>query len=430
MQLKLLFVLGRVYPNDDANSNIFNRIAYNLISTYNDISIHELGIIDNSRVSLHSTVNGIKVTGMPDPFFSRLSKDLCEYLVSAHAGSRNDRMGLLLNRPLFALEYIFKKIVYGNLEKKYRSEIKEIIRREHIDVVISVSYPFHTCYATAKAKIKIPFIYYQLDPFFSHYQQKNRYLAMKKEEYVCKRTFHIFMTDLIHKEYESSALKKYLAKSTMIEFPSIRKIEISDDPIDLIDNQRTHTFMFIGSTYSDIRSPLYCLDLFSQLADSGRDFKLYFIGPRYGIFNEKINELIKSLDSKVCFLERVSSKQADILLSKADFLVNIGNSINNQMPSKIFDYFSVGKPIINFYKNSNCPTLKYTKRYPLCINILETEEVSDEIVTQITKFVDQYKIRSLSFEEVSSIYDSCTVQHITDNIKKILNEAVSRKTER
>ena len=51
-----------------------------------------------------------------------------------------------------------------------------------------------------------------------------------------------------------------------------------------------------------------------------------------------------------------------------------GNKVDNQVPSKIFDYISLGKPIINVYTSEKDPALEYLKQYPLALNISETNK--------------------------------------------------------
>jgi hypothetical protein len=48
------------------------------------------------------------------------------------------------------------------------------------------------------------------------------------------------------------------------------------------------------------------------------------------------------------------------------------------MPSKTLEYINAGKPIVNFHKLPDCPTLHYTRRYPLCLNIFEGDAPDPE----------------------------------------------------
>ena len=73
---------------------------------------------------------------------------------------------------------------------------------------------------------------------------------------------------------------------------------------------------------------------------------LYFVGELYRSFNDDI----KNISKNIHFLGKKRKEDIIRIYQEADILVNIGNSIDNQMPSKIFEYISTGKPILNFYK--------------------------------------------------------------------------------
>ena len=65
-------------------------------------------------------------------------------------------------------------------------------------------------------------------------------------------------------------------------------------------------------------------------------------------------------------------------IANADVLINIGNRLTNQVPSKVFEYISTGKPIINLCTMENCPTLSYMNRYPLGLSLIEGKETLKE----------------------------------------------------
>ena len=100
---------------------------------------------------------------------------------------------------------------------------------------------------------------------------------------------------------------------------------------------------------------------------------LFFVGETYRFLQDKM----KGSVDNVHFLGRKNKEEVARIYQEADILVNIGNAIDNQMPSKIFEYISTGKPILNFYKVPNCPTLKYLNNYPLALNLYEPDVLQD-----------------------------------------------------
>ena len=127
---------------------------------------------------------------------------------------------------------------------------------------------------------------------------------------------------------------------------------------------------FVGNLYKDIRTPDAAIQAFSLLQEEA---ELFFVGETYRFLQDKMNESVNN----VHFPGRKSKEEVARIYQEADILVNIGNAIDNQMPSKIFEYISTGKPILNFYKVPNCPTLKYLKNYPLALNLYEPDVLQD-----------------------------------------------------
>lgn len=417
--MNILFVLGSVYPIDDANSNIINRIAVNLSSRQTDINIYELGF-DNQNMSISKkTVNGVTIYGMGDPLKTRFSEALKSYLDDAFFQQKNKLITHLIRKPNLAIEYIFKKVLYGNIQRSYRTQIKKICIKDSIDVVICVSYPFSTAMAAAKLKKKLPFIYYQLDPYFNHYLSSDKRKALKHERYVCKKADAILMTNLIYDDYMHSPLKKYLLKTSVLQFPIIELSYKYDNIPDLVDEEITK-FAYVGTLYKDIRSPSYLFSIMKELVFRGNKVHLDLVGPLVGDI-----EIPKA--EWLTYHGRLSVSEAKVIMQQADILVNIGNSIRNQMPSKIFEYFSTGKPIINLFKIDNCPTLPYTNRYPNCISLDESKDLNENICEQIENFIKQYKGCLIHIDKVMDMFYECTTQNVSDQFLEVVHNVINKK---
>ena len=95
-----------------------------------------------------------------------------------------------------------------------------------------------------------------------------------------------------------------------------------------------------------------------------------------------------------------------------------------QVPSKIFDYISTGKPIINFYYNEKSPTLYYLDNYPLCISI-KTSEDPIEVNKKIKDFVDKSIDKTVSFDFVQQQFKECTPSYIASVFINDLNDKKS-----
>ena len=105
-------------------------------------------------------------------------------------------------------------------------------------------------------------------------------------------------------------------------------------------------------------------------------------------------------------------------MADADIMINIGNSVPVHMPSKTLEYINTGKPFVNFYKMDACPTLYYTKRYPLCLNLSENDPDIESAAARFVEFCVENKGKTVDRAYIESEYADCTPEYIA---KKILD---------
>lgn len=80
--------------------------------------------------------------------------------------------------------------------------------------------------------------------------------------------------------------------------------------------------------------------------------------------------------------------------------MNIGNNFSLQIPSKMLELLSTGRPIINFYQMKDVH-YEMIEKYPLGINIGPYDM---NVVENITRFCHEMKDKRLSFEEVEALF--------------------------
>ena len=95
-------------------------------------------------------------------------------------------------------------------------------------------------------------------------------------------------------------------------------------------------------------------------------------------------------------------------MADADILINIGNSVPVHMPSKTLEYINSRKPMVNFHKLPNCPTLHYTRRYPLCLNIFEEGAPDAQTIDRFIRFCADHKGLTAPAPNIPE----CTPHHI------------------
>jgi hypothetical protein len=421
--MNILFITEHFYPDNNANANILYEIAKQFEKQGNKIVVvrtHKEEVA-MTNIFFHSNLKIYQVNysglGYKETLLNTIQeKDLLNFVKVLSEGIYSKFVKLLNEAYLPTFEKIAKSI-------------SNIVETEQIDVVISVCAPFYMNYVgyLVKKNNKVKWIMYMLDPYFNHYLGFE-YLTkrIKNEMRMLKYVDAAVVTDLIFESYETNKLKTYINKVNKLSFPNIKYIEINKELKDIEFEDSNINCVFVGYLYPDIRSPKFLFDILKESINS--KIKLYIVGGVYGEFQDGFLEYYqKELDGKLIFCGKVESNVAYNAILNADILINIGNTIPNQMPSKIFDYISSGKPIVNFCKLDNCPTLKYTKLYPMCLDIIEGDTLTDEIVKRFEEFCIKNKGKQIVFSEIEEIYYDCTSEVVASEFMRIIDKVVEVK---
>ena len=237
--------------------------------------------------------------------------------------------------------------------------------------------------------------------------------------------FRVLMTYPTDRHYRQAGVS-FQEKIRGLELPGIAFRKGTQEPAESVlnpdstDTASVCRCSYIGSLTLNYRDPRPAISLFSA---AGNGIEMNFIGPitsgtREAFFPEG------------CPCRYLGSRSGDALAREyeaADVLVNIGNVADNCMPSKLFEYISTGKPIINVYKLPECPTLKYMAVYPaaLCISEKEIGEHPEECAAKVREFCRKYKGKRVPEEEIRRLYAANTYDAFTETLRSAIEEAVS-----
>ncbi len=134
--------------------------------------------------------------------------------------------------------------------------------------------------------------------------------------------------------------------------------------------------------------------------------------------DDLINRYIELSNGKIVRYSLVDNEKMLQTMAKADFLISVGNTTPAFKPSKIFEYISMGKPIIHFYSNDLIEGL--LNIYPAAIQI--NQDVLNE--KESAKFIENFTIINknvlINWNDIAMHYPN----HSFDKIKKILLTAI------
>lgn len=401
--MKILFILEDNFPESGACTSLLNNILFTGGLTDKADSISVLSVKDRyspQKVFLH---NGITVHNMV--VMSRISVEQYKRLVFRH--------------PLTALKgmagKLFAKLLsnaVNNVNAKYIEREMNAINAHEFDAVVAVMGYFDVAAAALRFKEKNPdtaLVLYQVDPCASNesFTESTKSERMRFEKKLYELSDRIITTPILLKEAEKIYSKDITDKIVPMEFPNV---------IPCAENMQSKSnkiqCVFTGNIYGNFRDPRYTLRLFDSV---GSQITFEMVG---AVKPEVKNELALH---KVLYHGPMPLEETKAQLVSSDILVNIGNKMLNQVPSKLFEYISYGKPIINICKNRSCPTLPYLSKHKYVLNLYEEEDIFEEQVKLLNGFIlENYKNR-MSPEEIAEAFESCTPQYCTNQILNILN---------
>ncbi len=282
--------------------------------------------------------------------------------------------------------------------------LKDVRRRFPFDAVISTSEPYPMAVTASQIKEGKKALYI-MDPPAT---------VSKGTETVFRRRILPSMlenqTVLITTPFIRDALLTHgyqlPSRTETLGFPMIGQVRperkrLTEDKIRLL---------FCGWLYSDIRSPRYFLDIVSRLDER---FEVTFMGRECELLQERFPIETKA---KLITLPQQPYETALQAMADADIMINIGNSVPVHMPSKTLEYINTGKPMVNFYKMEDCPTLYYTKRYPLALNLYEGNADIDQAAKTFVQFCEENKGKTVDRGYILREYADCTPEYIAQKI--------------
>lgn len=260
---------------------------------------------------------------------------------------------------------------------------------------------------------KIKFGIYQLDPYWNNVELPSKYIEARKQlEYQLVMESDLCMTTPIIEVENTNIFPSIANKYLIVDFPCIKRP--SFEVIDKEDNS-IHC-VFVGMLYTVIRPPEKVINIIAEIKSHNIFFDFFGDGQNL-ILQSKIYNNIKE---RIKLHGVVSSQEAECARIKADILLNIDNTSSALVPSKIFEYISTGKPIINFYFTKDSYTLRYFEKYPLCLNIYLFDQ-PDENAKLIELFIERNKHKRIDFETIKNIYFKNTPEFVGEQCVKWIN---------
>lgn len=299
----------------------------------------------------------------------------------------------------------------------YGKNAYSLIRKINPDVVICVQDPFWETLDLLRYLKKFKGIkaIYQVDPWglFDQDKVKGDARTIADELRALSQIDYLFTTEELHQQHRSNKeYHKYLDISIPLGFPNMfPKTKICESDI-FFDESKTH-ILYTGSL-TPFREPSCFLKLIEKVMEKNNMVCCHFLGEMHEETYEKcFKQLLKKYPDNIFVYDSIAPEKVYSVMEKADFLLNIGNLYTNMVPSKIFDYFSTGKQIINMQKIEQCPSRKYFEKYPHCLTVEEWH--SEDYLVSLQQYL-QNSVPDLEYCEIEKIYIEHTPEYVANSI--------------
>lgn len=326
------------------------------------------------------------------------------------------------------LKLLLSKVTIDNdIVSAYYSELKESGDNKKVDVIISTCFPFESVVAALKFKNSIDssvqVIPYLFDNFAHsaslHRFNWNRRIKLKEnmklEVEMLQSSTSIFSMHPLKTYFESHFPSTYLKKISYVEHPLLVSSTLKDITLNVSDKIN---LIYAGGLFKNVREPKYMLRILD-----GIQSKLDIECNVYAFGNaSKEVERHSRTEQYLRYHGHVSRSEIVKSYSSCDVLINLGEIEGKQISSKIFEYMSLGKPLIHIAFTKNCVVSGVLAKYPLAI-IICVEDDFDNNLSAVIDFIELNAKERLTFDAVKELYKDATPEFTANRMSKVIYKA-------
>ena len=395
MKKHLVIVCGILYPNPSPTGLCAARYASLLTGCY-DIEYISLSANGNEEIGFYEGCVVHTITSKRMRWEHHSPKVIAKLIHLV--GSSQLKLSLMGNMGWF-VDAAYKKLEEINTKKK-------------VDVILTVCSPFQAHMAGAKFKKSHPevrFCSYTVDPFASKsrivpfFRSHQDFVALERE--VSSKPDCLFLSE----EAINIRSDIYGGLNNTIALPYLLP-DSKEFSGGMFDNDHIHC-VYAGSFYMDIRNPEFMLKVFSSLTKKKIILHLYCSGC------EDIVDWYKT-NPNIIVNGYVSQEELQKVYASCDILIGVGNAMNDFLPSKTYEYLALRRPVVFF--NPKGFDNHVLAIYPHSLQISDETPVG-EAVKRFEEFISREKGKTISKEELQSLYKKNTPSYIREILLKGLN---------
>ena len=402
-KLKFLFLNDFYYPQPMPNGICLHRVAKELINA--GYEVHVIAYKRNGNNI--SEYEGVKLHYIKMRLFYKLRT-----YGEANINSLLGKLAILIARPMnkIAKLFLLPRFPMASPSTINRFYKKTVILhgKYNFDAVISLFNPEDTLFAGFRIKQQFPELKigaYILDSliFLSGKKKLPSFLKDKLswrfEKMVYDQFDMVYNMECHRQHHRVKKYDPYRHKMIFLDTPLFSPRQLILEKKLFIKGKKHLVYM--GTLFKSFRNPDYIYRLFEKVNENG-EYNLHFYS-RGDCESQVMNYQNKSKGSVVRH-GYVSHSEIDNIYSNAHYLINLGVSNSTNISSKIFDYMSIGKPVIHFYYHDNDVNLTYFKKYELALMIKMDEELFEENANNLKLFLQKTYDKKVDSEKLAQTF--------------------------
>ncbi len=415
----VVFLVGRYYPMYSAPgecaAKLINEIRHDCKVTVVAIQTHGFG---SQKEMIHE---GVAIT-----YVSNWRNDL-RVLVTDWKDKKYYRRAALLEPLVRILNAIAAMFLFPTRDAWYKNmgyrALKRVHRRSPVDVLVSVSFPFCTHWAAWRFSRKFPktkWVTYSVDTLFNNpgvltysaYKAIKPLLNRLLEKKILSAAGHNFVTPEIASGCPT-LFSMVSAKTTILNYmmPHLHRREQRSGYFSL----DKCNLLYGGAFYHSIRTPEYLLKVFERV--TRKDIVLHMF-VRAGDCTDMIAAYKNRIGERLQIHEIVEPREFKRFMQEADILINLENNLAGFLPSKVFEYFATGKPLISFkYREQPCSPM--IERYP-CLLQIENFGDDQRDARAIEDFCLAHKGQQIDEAAIYACYPEHTPKNVAAEFRSVL----------
>ncbi len=418
--MRLLIILKDYPPNSSPNGYLTKMLVDELQLQHDDIDV------DIITARINAYLPATEHTGDSVTVYRLLTRrERYLNIIYRYQNTSNILLKNLLRLYLhFTRDYVERhnRDIYRHIPA---SDVYKLAKKLHkekpYDAVLSVSYPFEAHYPAAMFKRKFKDVHWSLCLMEPHADntavfgsEKNKKIreAIRQENKMFSYADSIITSEPIIKHAVYSEINKYKDKLYTIYGKNLYNRTAENKTS---QDGRLHV-VFSGHCIPT-RDPRYIMRMWQYIDDN---IVLHvYAGGEPDILNDI--KKIASERENIVFHGYVPFSELEEAHGMADAFVNMGWFVNNMIPSKIFDYMSFGKPIVNLYSIEGDTSNAFLKLYPSSLCLKVREEDIKLNAEKITEFILQNKHKQMSYEEIRESLGDINLEGGADRFYRIIS---------